>query len=488
MATLTALLQQLTPAQVAQILLTYYQAAEFPVTAWEQFGTENTRVQAISTAISDALANYIPAIAGGSLLDFAPNFPGWTALTAQEVYNLAINAATFTTGTIVATNTSGTAYSFSPSSRLKMTFAASGNSYFSTGSGTIPANGTLSTPVVAEFAGSSYSDPSNANPSNGNPLALTLTTPLPGVWINNPSTNYSPITHTGSGTGSLTLSGSPTGSHSVVIIVTATNTSAPASLSYELDGAAAVAIGNVSSVTNLAGIGINITLVNGGSGTSWVNGDTYAFTTPASWITSQGANLETDTALATRSRNRWASLSPIPTSSLYALLAQSTPNVGSQVTQVFVVPDSTINNKINIIVAGPGGILPSPTITTIQNFINPFSRLTDNPVVQSPTTTPITIAATIYGAASQADAIRNAATTAYNNYVASISVNGTLKLSQIEALTVPNPLTNTGGIQGVTDIQNLTINGVASNLTLGTPTTFVLPAYPPTLNISYVFA
>jgi hypothetical protein len=485
--TLAQLLTPQTQQQIFQLLLAYYQAAGYPTTAWPQFGNDVARNQAFAQALFDVLTNYIPAIAGGSLLDYAPNYPGWTQLTASEIFGLPVNLATFTQGYILATNTSSTAYNFSPTNQLIATFQASTNRYLSQGTGTIPANSTLLILFQAEFAGASYVDPSNANPSNSLPTALTLVTPLPGVWLNNPSTNFSSVTHVGNGTGSLTLGGSPVGSHSIEIDVTATSTSAPASLSYKLDGAAAVSLGSVSSVTNLAGLGINITLVNGASGTSWVNQDTYSFSTPASWISSQGANIEADPALAARSRARWASLSPIPTMNLYALLAQSTPNVGAQVTQVFVVPDPNINNKVNVVVAGPGGILPGPTITLIQNFLTPFRRGTDNPVVSSPTTLGITIAATIYGAASQAAAIQAAATTAYNNYVASIAVNGTIKLSDIEVLTKPNPLTGLGGIQGVSDIQNLTINGAATNLILGGPGSFVLPAYPPTLNLSYIF-
>jgi hypothetical protein len=479
--TLSDLLQQLTPQQSFQLLLAYYQASGFPTTAWEQGGPDVARNQAFAQALSDVVTGYIPPIAGGSLLDYAPNYPGWTELTSQQIYNITKNQATFTQGQILATNMSGTSYAFSPSSQLIASFQASGNRYLSQGSGTIPNGGALLIPFQAEFPGSSYADPSNS-------AGLKLTTPLPGVTLTNPSTNYSAVTHVGSGTGTITLSGTPVGSHSIILLITATSAGVPASLSYQLDGGIAVPIGVVSSVTNLAGLGINITLSNGASGTSWVNTDTYSFSTPAPWITSQGADIETDQALANRDRARWSSLSAIPTTNLYTLLAKSTPGVGAQVTLCLVQPDATVNNKINIIVSGPGGVLPPATITLIQNFVLPFARGCDNPIVASPTTTPITIAATIYGAASQAAAIDAATRTNYNNYVASIATNGTLKLSDLEVLVKPNPLTSAGGVSGVTDIQGLTINGVAANLTLGSPSTFVLPAYPPTLNLSYVLS
>jgi hypothetical protein len=469
--TLASLLQSLTEQQAFQLMLAYYQAAGFPTTAWQQGGADLARSQAFATALSSVVTNYIPAFAGGSLLDYAPNYPGWTALTAQQIFSITPNPATFTQGYILATNVSTTPYTFSPTSQLIAAFQTSGKRYLSQGSGTIPASGSLLILFQAENPGASYADPSNS-------AGLTLVTPLPGVTLTNPSTNFSAITHVGSGTGSLTLSGSPVGAHAIVIYVTVTTSAAPAFLSYSLDGAAQVSLGSVSSVTNLAGVGINITLVNGGSGTSWVNGDTYSFSTPAPWITSQGANAETDVAAAQRCRNRWASLAAIPTSSLYALLAQSTPSVGAQVTQVFIVPDATINNKVNIIVSGPGGVLPPATITLIQAFISPYARGCDNPVVQSPTTTAITLAALVTASASQLTAVQAAITTALNNYIAGIGVNGTLRIATIIDLIM--------NIAGVIDCTGVTLNGAAANLTLGSPSTFVLPVYPPTLSISYI--
>jgi len=470
--TLQQLLQTITPQQAFQVLLSYYQSAGFSTTAWQQGGADLARNQAFATALTDFVTNYIPAIAGGSLLDYAPGYPGWTPLTAQEVYNLLQNSATFTQGYILATNTSSQSYSFSTSNPAIAVFGISQNRYFSQGSGTIPASGSLLILFQAELAGASYADPSNS-------ASLTLASPsMPGVTLTNPSTNFSAVSHVGSGTGTITLGGSPVGSHSIVLLITATSTSAPASVSYSLDGGAAVVVGSVSSITNLAGLGINVTLNNGASGTSWVNGDTYSFSTPAPWITSQGANIESDTALAARCRNRWSSLAAIPTTSLYALLAQSTPSVGAQVTQVSVNPDVIVNNKINIVVAGPGGVLPPATIALIQAFISPYTRGCDNPVVQSPTTTAITIVATVTASASQSTAVQAAVTTALNNYIAGIPVNGTIRIAAIIDLIM--------NIVGVIDCSGVTINGAAANLTLGSPSTFVLPAYPPTLTLSYI--
>jgi hypothetical protein len=432
---------------------------------------------AMATAIVDFGAVYIPAIAGGSLLDYSVNYPGWTALTADQIYNLDQLPAAFTQGTVTATNTATVPYNYTPGS-LKITFTVSGRSYLSSGSGTIPArvgavNGTAVIPVQAEFAGAAYIEPSNSAAAT-----VLLTTPLPGVTLTNPAGNYNTVVKTGAGTGTVTTSGTPIGPHSLLVLITATGEAGVATWSYQLDGAAPVAVGQLTTLANIGGVGITVTLVNGPSAPSFAAGDTHLVTCPGSWITSQGSDLEADTALAQRCRDRWASLSVVPTGNLYQLLATSTPGMGSQVTACTVVPDSVINNKVNIIISGPGGVLPVSTIAAVQAYITPRARGCDNPVVQSPTTLAMTIAATITAPVGQITAVQAAAITALQGYIASIPVNGTVRIAEIIDAIM--------NIDGVVDCASVTINGSATNVTLGSVTTFVLPAYPPVLNLSYV--
>lgn len=459
---LSDLLQPMTQQQAFQLVLSEYQGEGFPVQSWQTGGVERTRAMAIATGLA-SLSNYIPAVAGGGLLDYSPNFPGWTALTADQFYDLQQNAAAFTYGNVLATNTSSQAYTFTAGNFI-VVFGATLNRYKSVGGGTIPAGGSLSIPVVAEFAGALYSDPSNSG-------SITLVTPLAGVTITNPASNFTDVTHTGSGTGTLTLGGSPTGPHSILINVAATTAGGTSpTVSYFLDSVA-------STIAAINGVGITIAYVAGASGTSWVLNDAYAFNTPGSWITSQGADVETDIALAQRCRNRWSSLSNIQTTGYYELLCTSTPSVGSQVTQTKVVPDATINNKVNIIVAGPGGVLPGAVITALQAYISPRSIGGDSPVVQSPTTLAITIAGTVTCSASLLAAAQVAIQTGITTLVNGIGINGTLRLADIIQVIMD--------IDGVIDISGVTINAVASNLTLGSSVAFVLASLQP-LSIAYV--
>jgi hypothetical protein len=303
------------------------------------------------------------------------------------------------------------------------------------------------------------------------------------VTLTNPGSTYTTVKHIGSGTGTLTLTGSPPAPHQVIVRIDGTGASGVATWSTSLDGAPFVLQGSAASISNLGGTSINIALTNGGSGTSFVVNDTYTFSTPGTWITAQGSDAEAVTpagtsALANRDRNRWASLSEIPVNQLYQLLVTSTPTVGSQVVQVFVQFDPNINDKVNIVVAGPAGALPGGTISTIQSWVSPRVPGGVNPVVISPSSLAITYAATATVTTSQATTAANSIATALLNYTNTIGINGTLRIAAV--------IDQIMNVLGVVDVSGVTINGAATNLTLGSPTTFVVPASPPTISINYI--
>lgn len=469
MTALADLLAPQTVTQIFQILLGVYQAAGFPVQSWQPFGTERTRLMAIATAINDISANYVPQLAAGGFTGYADG--DWLRLLAAQLYAIDYNPASFTVGNITLTNVSSNAYTIT-AGQLKATFGASGRSYINNEGGTLSASDTLVLSFTAEFPGQAYSDPSSSG-------ALTLTTPLPGVTLTNPAGDYSDVAQVGAGTGTVVPSGTPVGPHQVIVQIDSSGAAGAAAWSYSLDGAPYVSIGSEVSASDLGGTGIDITLTDGISGTSFVAGDTYLFTAPGSWITAQGADIESDASLTLRCNNRWSTLSNIPTNGFYELLAQSVPGVGAQVTQVIVLPDSVINNKVNIIVAGPLGALPVDTVTDIQDYITPRSIGTDWPVVVSPTTLDITIAATVTATGAQLIAAQSLIEDAVAAYILGIGINGTIRIAGLIDVIMD--------VAGVVDVADVTINGSASNVTLGSSTTFVVPSLQP-LDIAYVVA
>lgn len=470
MTTLADLLTTQTVTQIFQTLLGVYQAAGFPVQSWQVGGVERTRLMAYATALADISGNYVPTISAGGLVDYASG--AWLTLLAAQVYNLDRILAGSTVGDITLTAATGVASATYQPGQLKATFGLSGKSYLSNEVITIPAGpGSVVGEFKAEFTGASYNDPS----SSGN---LVLSTPIPGVTLTNPAGTFGSVAHVGAGTGTLTLAGSPVGPHLVVVRIDTTGQSGVASWSYSLDGATYVSAGAVASIVNLGGVGINITLVNVDS-PSFIANDTYTFQTPGSWITAQGTDDETDLALQGRCRARWTTLAAIGTQSLYELLVKATPGSGSQVTFVIVQPDSNINNKLNIILSGPGGVLPAGVISDVQAFVNKRVPTTIRAFVSSPSTLAVTIVGIVTCDASLLVAVQAAVATAMTNYINTVGVNGTIKISKIIDLIM--------SVAGVTDVASVTINAAAANLTLGSSTTFQL-ASPLTQTFSYVTA
>lgn len=468
--TLAQLLNPMTVQQVFQGLLGVYQANGFPVDSWQVGGVERTRLMAMATELMDLSANYIPGITSGGFVDLAVN-TNWMPLLADQEYNLEQNPATFTVGNITLTAASGSGpYSFAAGDLIAV-FANSGNRYINTGSGTLTLSGSLVVPFRAEFAGAKYIDSSNQG------ALISLVTPLPGVTLNNPAGTYGSVSHVGAGTGTLSLSGSPVGPHQVVIRIDSSGQSGSAAWSYSLDGASFVSVGASGSQSNLGGTGIDVTLVNSAANPSFVLRDTYTFNTPGSWITSQGADAETFQALATRCKNRWSTLANVGVTQLYQLLATSTPGVGAQVTQVIVQPDTNINNKLNIVIAGPGGVLPSATVSAVQSFISARVPITVNPFVISPTPVNVSFGGTITCQASLLTAIQGAISTAITDYVAETPINGTLRIASLIELIME--------VTGVIDAADITINGTSANFVLGSSTTFEI-AEIETIGFDYV--
>lgn len=550
MTTLADLQTPQTQQYFFNVLLGVYKSQGFPVESWQTGGTERTRLMAISTALADLSGAYIPDAAGGGFLDYASL--SWLQLTAAQLYDILYFQATQTVGTMIATAASGAGPYTVAAGQLNAVFGDSGRRYKNISDVTIPNGGSVSFSVQAEFAGSTYNDPSNSG-------VITLSSPsLPGVTITNPATPFTAVNVIGAGTGTLTLVGLPEytitiacstlgalgtaqftfalngGTPSAAVTssttwqttgytvpgtnttlyfaagsyttsdayfvntngaVTHTSGSGPAaptftaiplfphlvvvridasadgsasttSWSYSVDGQPFVSFG-IGPAVDLAGTGINVTLTDGAPGVSFATGMTLTFSTPASWISSQGTDNESAVSIANRCRNRWATLSPIATNSLYQTLVSNTPTYGPQVTQMIIATDSVINDQVNIVVAGPQGALSALAVSSIQAYVGPRVPITDKPVVTTPATLPITLGGTLTVSASQLAAAQAAVTVAMDNYVQGVGINGTLRIAAIIEQVML--------VAGMVDATGITINSVAANLPLGSTTSYVLP-------------
>ncbi|MBV8929443.1 MAG: baseplate J/gp47 family protein [Mycobacteriaceae bacterium] len=177
------------------------------------------------------------------------------------------------------------------------------------------------------------------------------------------------------------------------------------------------------------------------------------------WLTTQGADQETDAALRVRARSRWATIGLQKTTDAYVFLAMNTPGVVTQPNRVKINDTNPRGaGTIDIYLAGPAGPLPAADVTTIGAYITTLKSPAADVQVLSATSLAVTVAARVYYHASYANALSQAAA----NLTALINqtpIGGTVHLAQvIEQIML---------VDGVYDAQAVTINGTAGNLTLG---------------------
>lgn len=435
--------------------------------------------QAIAAFVAAGFEDYVfgfaalPPNPDGTITDVT----AWAPFVAKQRYGVTQIPASYTLRNITLTNSVNTSYGPIQPGDFKISFP-SGNRYVNNVAFTIPASGGGGT-VVVQFrselttnssAGLVYNDPSNSTIS-------LVTSNYPGVTASNPQTSYSAVAQAGSSAGTVTPGGSPTGNHNVAVRIDTTGSVAGANVGWSTQ---VDALGWVqqsgSTATNLGGFGINVTLADNSGGTSaFVAGSTYYFNTPGSDITSVGADIETPQALGTRCRGMWPSLAfpkdgngnwiPMsPTQSAYTTLALSS---NSQIRVVLVSLDPTINNKVNLVIAGQGGTpLSGAVVANVQSFFNAYSMLTDLPFVQTSTARPLTLAGlTVTTKAGQQASAQSAMTLRLQIYLGGVdpaapfTINGTIDYDYLIAIVRTTP--------GVTKVSGtLTINGTANDYPL----------------------
>lgn len=490
--TLAQLLEDVTIDNVVSKILGVLQSNGSPITDWYEGGTERTRVKAFATALRDLAGVLVKKIAGGSFLDFADTVANsvgasWLRLHAEQVFDTTYNKRTRTVGK-VRLNCAVTAgpHNLQPGA-LIIRFTATGNRYFSTNTGVvvIPSGGFVDVEVKAEFEQNTTADPP-VNFSDPSGAAIELVSFFAGVTVTNPAPTYSPVTLTGTGTGTVTPSGTPSGSHSVSVKIETSGQAGAAGWRYSIDGGAYSSVQTGASLANLGGFGIDVTLANGAGTPSFVAGDVYTFTTPGTWITTQGLDDESNPNLIQRCRARWPEQGAIPSEDVYILMARRS---STQITQVFAANDPVVNNKILLYLAGAAGLLSAGVLASAQAYIR--ARTGDSDLVEclSPAERTITLSAALVRVkASKLVAAQAAAQSAIATYLQSVGTNGKVKRARIVDLvmSIDGIRPEGEGQQPVGTFTGLTISGAnadGEDLQLPvTPGAFELPKWTQTLS------
>lgn len=451
--TLTDLLTVPTQAQQLANALALLQSGtpSFPTTDYGPTSPELALLNVDAAALAD-LGQLVPKIIALVLVKYATGDS--LRFVAKQWYEIDYNPALPTQGTIYFTVANSAGPYTIAVNQLQVTDGV--NVYTNTAGGTLSSAAPVSLAFEALTAGSLGNSPANGT-------ITQMLTPLPGVTCSNHGGPFSAVTHLGNplATGTVTPTGAtPTPANYIVRFGTGGEPNpGTASWGYSTDGGSSYTpAGNVVSVTVA---GTTITIAAGAPTPSFYAGDMYSFSTPATWVTRLGSDVESDPSLTQRCLARWPSLSAIPTLDVYTLWAV-TAGAG-QVTQVKPVTASAATSAtVNVYIAGTGAAVPTGTLNVVQAYISARAPVGAVPVVNNATVTPLTITGTATYKASNGDP-SSARNVAINAYVQGGGFGATVELAEIIALGI-NPSDPTNGAVNITGVQ---INAVTADYVLG---------------------
>lgn len=404
---------------------------------------------------------------------FGIDVTSWASIVAKQRYGIDRIEATYTRRTIRLTNATAGPYGPLSIGTMRIAFS-SGNRYIQDEDAiTIPASSYVdvifrSDQPTDSVSGIVYDDPS------GDTISF-INASYPGVTATNPAPTYSPVTATAESIGTVTPSNTPTGAHSVAIRIDTTGTVAPATAAWSsnVDGAGWVSHSGPTA-TNLGGFNIDVTLADNTGSPSFAAGTYYYFSTPGTDIVQIGRDQETPQELGARCRALWPLLAMVPdangnsipvspTASGYELLART---ASTQVKVVYVAIGS-VNNEVNIAIAGQGAVLSSATVATVQSYLDAYQMITDRPVVLSPTTRAITIAAlTITVRAGYLTKAQDEVQRRLRLFFGGVDTANPLSVNGlIDHAYVADLIRTTPGVKKITDVA-MTINGSTADLQL----------------------
>ena len=463
-----------------------------PVTDWKTGGVFRSLAYGVAKIYSEA-RTLISAFSAATFGDYVFGFvdaPGgmdlssWATDRARDVYGITRIDASYTKRQIRFTN--ATAGPFGPfaAGALVVEFATTGNRYVNESSVTILAGPAVDTDAIfrSEYtvdsaAGRTYSDAVSST-------VRLVTSVLPGVTVTNPGSTFSDVSQLGVGTGTVTPSGAPGAAHSYTVRIDTSGQVTVATWSYRIDGGAWVAAGAVAAVANVGGTGTTITLANGGGTPSFVAANYYYFANPGTDVTAVGRDEETPRELGTRCRGvmpllRWTTdangnFVPPQVATIDGMVAMTLTAFPEEVKTCFI-RTGDVNDEVKIFVAGQGATLDGSTIARVQNYWDLFAGLTCYPVVASPSTQAITLAAvTVTVRASQLAAAQAAMQTSIATYLAGLDPRRALTIG--DGLTVKvrrdyliSLITTAPGVEDMTD-NTFTVNGAATDYFLAPDT------------------
>jgi hypothetical protein len=474
--TLTELLQPRSQATIEAILMATLQSASiegmpgvgFPVTDWLPGSFERTHMKMIAAGLADR-EDMIRMLTAGGFLELAATLvdadgntiDGWMELLAAQTYLLNRTPAGYTRQVLTMTCTAGPGpYTRGPGEIIAYA-PATGNRYLNVSAITIPDGGSVTGIFQAEGPGVAYLD------SAGSIVALI--TPMPGVSVTNAATAAGiPAEYlSGSGAIDVTSTGITTTFRTVKLTFTQSGRIDDDSARFTCtvyQGSGVTTTGPYTAAETFTQGDLSLSLTDGAAGTQSFNaGDEWIVGVPGTPILQAGTDQETLQALAQRCRDRWPSLSDIPTGNRYqGLVRECEASQHLGVTKVKTRPSSTVAGVEDIFVAGATASATPAQVAAVQAYIDPRSGMIDAANVVAAQALDIVLAGSVKCRRGTTAAVKVAADQAWIRYIARVDIGGEDPEGLIKLIELENALHDAGCYT----IFGLTLNGSAADVSL----------------------
>lgn len=439
-------------------------------------GIENLRADMVAGGLAFYMAARIAAFVNGRILPLATDSAAngyFLTYLGKRFYKLVKRAPTFTIQNILLANV-GSTQEFHDGD-LWVASPATGNKYRLTlppdATISVPQNGFASAPFYAENAGARYSD--------GSGTVSTMVTAKAGITcLNRRDTDYAPTRSTGDSSGIIGGFSSTTPAYSVLRFrINTSGNVGGGSFSWSIDGGLTWTPGGpIPSLFIVpGGAGGNITFTNGGASPSFIAGSIFTLAVNDNFI-QRGADAESDADFRERCANRHPGRSLIPLKAHIELWAHE---ASAEVNKISSDADPNTPGGILVTIASSTGPATPGAQAAVEDFISTHlmgfkgvpapvspavlgSRSPEETVlVSSAIQLQVQASATVYMPRAQLAAAQAAADQLWNDYLASLPLGG-----RANALVELERFYTILGDLGADDVQDLTLNDVAADLTI----------------------
>ena len=446
MATLSDLLVPRDRDTIEAILLSTLQGEEFPVTDWSVGSVARTILKMLATGMLDreTLISYIVA---GGFLDLAAALEDpdglpieeWLVMLADQQYDQQRAPATFTRKLLTLTCSTGSGPYTRDAGEMRAVSQA-GNYYVNTDAVTIPDGASVTAIFQCESPGLVMDATGSID---------SLTTPLPGLLVIDAQTPFSVPILFWIGTGNITpsASGIPATPRTLKIAIASSGRVGEAQATLTIySGGTVATVGPFTISATLTQDDVTLTFTDGPTSTnSFIGGDTWFVSTPGEPTLQNGADAESLASLAQRCRDRWPSLSAIPTEGKYAAwVRQCSIDNALGINRVATAPSTTVAGVLNIYVADAAGGAPAPTIATLQDYVDKRSVDIERGNVLAADSVTIAVSGLVWAKRSQMVAIKAAANAAWNAYLATVPIGGDMPMGIVRCSRLDQILQEVG--------------------------------------------